>query len=90
MVDAKRVVYLLCLGLFIGLGMVQLRTIHMQSVHEMVMVGEEQRRLRQDIWQQQVELSGMLESPEHLKSQIEKLELELYPSGNEPLIIDSE
>ena len=90
MVDAKRVVYLLCLGLLIGLAMVQLRTIHMQSVYDIVGLGEEQRRLRQDIWQQQVELSGMLESPGHLKEQIEKLELELYPFGSEKLKMDSE
>jgi hypothetical protein len=83
MVDAKRVVYLLCLGLMTGLCLVQFRTTHMQAVNEIVRLCGEQRHLRQDIWQQQVELSGLLESPERLKGQIEKLGLELYPSNSE-------
>jgi hypothetical protein len=84
MVDAKRVVYLLCLGLLTGLLLVQFRTTHMQAVNEIVRLCEQQRHLRQDVWQQQVELSGLLESPEQLKKQIKKLGLELYPSGSKP------
>ncbi len=81
--DVKRIVFLLSLALAIGLVLVQLRTLHMRAVSETVKLNNKERQLRLDIWQQQVQLSGGIESPEYIKKQIEKYQIEMKPRGAE-------
>ena len=64
-------VYLFCLALTVGLVLVHLRTQHIQSVNEIVRLTWQQRQLQQQIQQQQVQLSGTIESPKEIKEHID-------------------
>ena len=79
--DAKRIGYLLGLALMIGLGLVHLRTSHIQAVYEATHLREQQQQLRQDLWQQQALLSARMESPVRVKQRVEELGLSLTAPG---------
>jgi len=79
----KRIVYLFVLALLIGMALVYLRTAHMQRMYEITCLAEEEQSLRQAIWQQQVQLSGALESPQEIKQRIEEAGVEVIPPGVE-------
>lgn len=83
MIDVKRIVYLLILALTIGLALVHLRTAHTQAVYKMVQLSRQESQLRQDIWQQQVLLSGGIDSPSRLKKSIEQLGLDVGQKGQQ-------
>ena len=86
----KRVVYLFFLALVVGLVLVNLRTRHMQSVYRMSCLVEQEQQVRQALWQQQLRLSGALESPERIKEQLERLQVGLCPPGTTEDEIDQE
>ena len=77
----KRIVYLFCLALVIGLVLVNFRTRHIQAVNRMFDLAEQEQQLRQELWKQQMQLSGALESPGWIKRRIEELKLEVSPLG---------
>jgi len=79
----KRVVYLFVLALIIGMVLVNLRTMRMQSVYELTCMVEEEQVLRQKIWQQQMRLSGALESPQRIKDRINELNVDVVPPSHE-------
>ena len=81
MVDVKRIGYLLFLGLVIGLVLVALRTKHIQTVHQITRLVEQEQQLRQELWDQQVLLSRAVESPVRLKEQAGSLKLAVVPPG---------
>ncbi|MBN1764883.1 MAG: hypothetical protein JW860_06465 [Sedimentisphaerales bacterium] len=90
MIGTKRIVYLFSLLLIIGLILVHLRTRHMQAVYEMVTISEQQQQLRHKLWQQQILLSGVLETPEKIKKKVQELNVDLVPPGNEENQSDQE
>ena len=81
--EIRRIGYLLCLVLSIGLAMVQLRTRHIQAISRITAMAEHEQQWRQMLWQQQLRLSGVLESPQTIKKQIELMEIEVVPPGTE-------
>ncbi len=83
MKEIKRIGYLLCLALLIGLTLVQLRTQHIQAISRITAMAEQEQQWRQMLWQQQLRLSGVLESPQTIKKQIEQMEIKVVPPGTE-------
>ena len=79
----KRMVYLFCLALLIGMVLVHFRTRHMQAVFSMVQLTEQEQQLRQELWNQQMRLSGALESPQRIKQRIADLQVSVYPPDAE-------
>ena len=82
--DLKRIAYLLFLVLLVGLVLVQLRTTHMKRVYEMTALVEQERRIEQAVWEQQVRLSGLTESPQQVKKQLERVNVGVCPLGEQP------
>ena len=82
--DLKRIAYLLFLALLVGLVLVHLRTTHMKRVYQMTGLVEQERRIEQAVWEQQVRLSGLTEAPQHVKKQLERVNLRVCPLGEEP------
>ncbi len=83
MISAKRIVYLITLAMLFGLAVVQLRTEHMKSVYEMVRMTNRQKELQQEIWHYQVQISRRIESPHQIVRQVEELELDIHPPGED-------
>ncbi len=83
MIDPKRVIYLFCLALVIGLVLVYLRTAHIQHISRMVSLAGEQKRVEQDLWHQQVEIHSRAGSASHIREQIEKKDVPVVPPGTE-------
>ena len=83
MIDAKRIGYLLGLALLIGLGLVNLRTAHIQAVYQATRQRQQQQQLRQDLWQQRALLSARMESPQRVKQRVEELGLALVGPGED-------
>ncbi|MCK4627375.1 MAG: hypothetical protein KAT56_00150 [Sedimentisphaerales bacterium] len=83
MKEIRHIGYLLCLALLIGLAMVQLRTRHIQAISRITAMSEQEQQWRQMLQQQQLRLSGVLESPQTIKKQIEQMEIEIVPPGTE-------
>lgn len=79
--SVRRMLFLLCLALIIGLVLVYLRTQHIQMVYEIVNGNQQEQQLSGQLWVQQMHLSGALDSPERIKEQIEQLKLEVSPPG---------
>ncbi len=79
MLGTKRIVWLFVVVLGIGLTVVHLRTMHIQTVYELSKLHQEEQRLRQVIWKQQLRLSGALESPQALKRRVKELQLDILP-----------
>ena len=46
-------------------------------------MAEQEQQWRQMLQQQQLRLSGVLESPQTIKKQIEQMEIEIVPPGTE-------
>ncbi len=78
MIDVKRIILLLSWMLVIGMLLVYLRTLHMQSVNKLIGIKRQQRNVHIQIMDQQVELSP-LENPQMLKQMLEKNEVTVYP-----------
>lgn len=83
MIDPKRVIYLFCLALVIGLVLVYLRTAHVQHISRMVSLASEQKQLEQDLWHQQVEIHGRIGSASQIREQIEQKDVPVVPPGTE-------
>ena len=81
--DVKRIGYLLLLALMIGLGLVHLRTAHIQAVYQATVLREQQQQLRQDLWRQQALLSARMESPLQVKKRVTELGLPLAAPGED-------
>ena len=82
--DVKRIGYLFFLGLLIGVTIVFLRTVHRQNVYEMTQLAEQERQIRQMVWQQQVRISGALEAPGRIQAQLQRLQVPVCARGEEP------
>ena len=80
MFKASRIIYLLVLALLIGLAVVHLRTQGRQAIHESILLEQQEQRLRSELWVQRASMSALLESPVHLKQQVEVLDLDLTPA----------
>ena len=85
MFDVKRVGFLFFLTLLIGLALVHLRTRHMQRVHEITVLAEQEQQLRQAIWRQHGRLSGCFESPGEVRRLVERADLSICPLGGKTL-----
>ena len=85
MIDPKRVIYLFCLALMIGLMLVYLRTTHIQHVSHRISMAGEQKRLEQDLWQQQVEIQSRAGSAKQIREQIMEKDVPVVPPGTEAL-----
>ena len=57
----------------VGLMVVHLRSVHMQSMYKMAELVSQERELRQQLWQQQAELSSVLESPVVVKKRVSEI-----------------
>ncbi len=79
-----RIAFLFVLALGIGLTLVHLRTLHIQSVYEITQLTEEQQKLQQDIWMQQAQLSLKIQRPAHVKAKVETYDLDILPPGQLP------
>ena len=79
-----RIAYLFLLTLTVGMALVHLRTLHIQSVYRLVCLSEDEKQLCQDIHQQQEQLGAAIQSPTQLKTMIAELDLVLYPPGETP------
>lgn len=75
MIDAKRIGYLFGLALVIGLCLVYLRTAHMQAMYRMTSLAEEHRDLSDTVRQQQMLLSGALETPQQIRDRLVQLDV---------------
>ena len=60
--------------------MVHFQTVHIQSVHKMILLQEEQSRLEKEIGQLEVRVNTQIASPQQLREKIEKLQLEMIPA----------
>ncbi len=90
MVDPKRIVFLLILALAVGLVIVFLRTRHYQAINQLVQLESQQQQWNQKIWQQRLELSYNIESPEQLKRKLEELKVRVFPPGTDLEEIEGE
>ena len=81
--DVKRIGYLLVAALLIGLGLVHLRTSHIQAVYQATLLREQKQQLRQDLWRQQALLSARMESPLRVKQRVAELGLPLAAPGED-------
>ena len=84
MIEAKKIIYLLCLVLAMGLVVVHLRTQHVQTINTLTSCTEQEHQIRQRLWHQQLRLSGVLESPVQIKERIEQLHVSVLPPGAAP------
>ena len=79
----RRILYLFCLGLLVGMVMVHLRTQHYKAVNQMALGAEKQQQLRRQLEEQQTRLSEALESPEEVSERVEELQVSVLPPGKE-------
>lgn len=89
MIDAKRIAYLLFLTMLIGVALVHLRTLHVQNVYQMTSLLEEEQHVRQTLAEQQVLLTGQLQSPESIRGRIERSNLAVAPIQVRPTLVVS-
>ena len=75
------IVFLLVLALVVGLVIVYLRTQHYQAVNRLVQLETQKQQWNQKIWQQRLELSYNIESPEQLKRKLQELKVKVFPPG---------
>ncbi|MCH9022980.1 MAG: hypothetical protein IID32_09470 [Planctomycetes bacterium] len=78
-----RISYLLILTLLIGLVLVHLRNVHIQSVNRLTHLWAQEHRLHQGLWEQRAELARVMQSPPRLKEKIAVLGLDLVPPGKD-------
>ena len=79
MFKANRIIYLLVLGLLIGLAVVHLRTQARHAIHQSIRLQQHEQRLRGELWAQRAAMSALLESPVRLKQKVDELDLDLAP-----------
>ena len=79
MFRASRIVYLLVLGLLIGLAVVHLRTRGRQAIYERIVLERQAEQLRSDLWEQRALMSALLESPVRIKEQVDEMGLAVRP-----------
>ena len=82
--DLKRIATLSILMLALGLALVHLRGLHKQSVYQATCLVEEERAMRQVLWEQQVRLSDTLESPQKVRRRIDEQCMAVCPLGEQP------
>ena len=78
-----RISYLFVLTLLIGLVLVHLRNVHIQSVNRLTHLWAEEHRLHQGLWEQRAQLARVIQSPPRLKEKISVLGLDLVPPGED-------
>ena len=79
-----RIAYLFLLTLTVGMALVHLRTLRIQSVYRLVCLSEDEKQLCQVIGQQQEKLGAAIQSPVQMKTMIAELDLHLYSPGETP------
>ena len=86
MVDAKRVAYLLIMGLVLGVGLVYLQTARYQTVDRLIDLRGEEHQIRQYVRGQQVELSSRMQNPEQMRQMLAQYQIPVLAPGEEKVI----
>ena len=81
--DVKRVCYLLLLALVVGLVLVHLQTMRIQTVWQLTALRGDEQELRGRIWQQQAILSERMDSPRRVKALVTEMGLMVGPAAGE-------
>ena len=88
MVDAKRVAYLLIMGLVLGVGLVYLQTARYQTVDRLIDLRGEEHQIRQYVRGQQVELSSRMQNPEQMRQMLAQYQIPVLAPGQEKVIAE--
>ena len=88
MVDAKRVAYLLIMGLVLGVGLVYLQTARYQTVDRLIELRGKEHQIRQYVRGQQVELSSRMQNPEQMRQMLAQYQIPVLAPGEEKVIAE--
>jgi Tfp pilus assembly protein PilO len=80
------VAYLLIMALLLGVGLVYLQTLRYQKVDRLIELRGEEHRIRQNVRDQQVELSSRMQNPAQMRQMLAHYQIPVLAPGQEKVI----